>query len=382
MPLVAQQVEALSRLATSDVEAGLAPSCQYAIALDGEILVQQTIGANEEARYSMWSATKPVFASVVWQLIGEGLLDPTAPVVELWPEFGAHGKHAVTLEHLLTFTAGFPAAELDLVTIGDRESRARQIEQWSLEFEPGKGYAYHALSAHWVLAELVARVTGTDHREALRRLVLDRLGLERLELGVPQERQGDVQRTVETGEPPSAPELAEALGLPSLPDELLSFTQERPEHSFPELHRWQQRHVIEAGMPGAGGVSDAASLALFYQALLHDPKGIWDPAVLADVTSNVRNTFIGPPFGIVAMRTLGLEVQGDDAGSRWRVGGGGVSPTTFGHGGAAGQIGWADPTTGLSFAYLTNGADRNVVRQARQGRALSAAAASCIKGAG
>jgi CubicO group peptidase (beta-lactamase class C family) len=169
--------------------------------------------------------------------------------------------------------------------------------------------------------------------------------------------------------------------MPELPELLTGFVQGGAAvdtSPFSELHTWQQPHVLAAGQPGAGGVSDAADLALFYQALLHNPKGIWDAAVLDDVTTRVRNTFVGPPVGIVAMRTLGLEVQGDDRGSRWRVGGGAVSPTTFGHGGAAGQIGWADPTTGLSFAYLTNGADRNVVRQGRQGRELSAAAAACL----
>jgi CubicO group peptidase (beta-lactamase class C family) len=381
MQLVAEQVDALRARAQADLDAGLVPSCQYALALDGEVVVHETLGAPAGSRWSMWSATKPVFASVVWQLMSDGLLDPQASVIELWPEFGRHGKDAVTLEHLLTFTSGFPAAELDLATIDDREARVRQMEEWTLEAEPGTAYAYHALSAHWVMAELVARVTGTDHRVALRERVLDPLGLTRLELGVPAHRQHDLQHTVDTGEPPTAAELAEALGLPELPDFLGGFVQggADPEVSpFAELHAWQQLHVLEAGQPGAGGVSDAADLALFYQALLHNPKGVWEAQVLEDVTTRVRNTFVGPPLGIVAMRTLGLEVQGDDPGSRWRVGGGAVSPTTFGHGGAAGQIGWADPTTGLSFAYLTNGADRNVVRQARQGRELSAAAAASV----
>jgi CubicO group peptidase (beta-lactamase class C family) len=384
MRLSAEHVERLRARARADVDDGLTPACQFALALDGQVIAQETFGADDDARFSMWSATKPVFASVVWQLMGEGLLDPAAPVVDTWPEFGRHGKDRVTLDHLLTHTSGFPAAPLDLATIGDREARVAQMEQWSLDAEPGTAFAYHALSAHWVMAELVTRVTGADHRDALRQRVLDPLGLARLELGVPVERQGDLQPTTDTGLPPTASELAESLGLPQLPDLLMPFVieggaAEATESPFADLHAWQEPHVLAAGLPGAGGVSDAASLALFYQALLHDPTGLWDPAVRADVTSTVRNTLVGPPLGIAANRTRGLEVQGDDTGSRWRAGNGVVSPTTFGHGGAGGQIGWADPTTGLSFAYLTSGADRNVVRQARQGLELSAAAAACLK---
>ena len=35
----------------------------------------------------------------------------------------------------------------------------------------------------------------------------------------------------------------------------------------------------------------AATLALFYQALLHDPNRVWDPAVLKDAKTNIRCTF-------------------------------------------------------------------------------------------
>jgi CubicO group peptidase (beta-lactamase class C family) len=131
---------------------------------------------------------------------------------------------------------------------------------------------------------------------------------------------------------------------------------------------------VEVGIPGAGGVSDAASLAMFYQQLLHNEAGVWDSAVLADATGNVRNTMAGAQLGVLAMRTLGLEVQGDDPTAKFRSGSGVASPRTFGHGGAAGQIAWADPDSGLSFVYLTDGSDINAIRQARRTRELTAAA--------
>jgi CubicO group peptidase (beta-lactamase class C family) len=53
-----------------------------------------------------------------------------------------------------------------------------------------------------------------------------------------------------------------------------------------------------------------------------------------------------------------------------------VSPRAFGHAGAGGQIAWADPETGISFAYLTNGLDRHVLREGRRGVALSSRAAA------
>ena len=43
-------------------------------------------------------------------------------------------------------------------------------------------------------------------------------------------------------------------------------------------------------------------------------------------------------------------------------------PGSFGHDGAGGQIAWADPDTGVSFVYLTNGHDRHLIRQWRRTR--------------
>src|SRR5690348_3211043 len=114
MSLCYERVDELRARAQQDVDAGLVPACQFALAMDGEVLISETLGAPDEARFFMWSATKPVFASVIWQLMGEGQLDPAMRVVDLWPEFGRYGKDKVTLEHLLLFTAGFPEAGCEI----------------------------------------------------------------------------------------------------------------------------------------------------------------------------------------------------------------------------------------------------------------------------
>ena len=99
-----------------------------------------------------------------------------------------------------------------------------------------------------------------------------------------------------------------AIGIPELP-----VTEVTPE----ALLGFNEPAVRAVGVPGGGGISTAADLALFYQALLHDPAGIWDAAVLADAKTNVRNTF--PDFlGTPANRTLGLVLAGDDGRSNLR----------------------------------------------------------------
>jgi CubicO group peptidase (beta-lactamase class C family) len=113
-------------------------------------------------------------------------------------------------------------------------------------------------------------------------------------------------------------------------------------------------------------VSTAADLATFYQALLHDPAGLWDPAVLADATGNVRNHLPDRQTGVPANRALSIVLAGDDGRAAFRGFGHTSSARAFGHGGAGGQIAWADPETGISFAWLTDGLDSHLLRQWRR----------------
>jgi CubicO group peptidase (beta-lactamase class C family) len=386
------QVDQLRTAVEGEVEkAGLA-SCQYALALDGEVIVSETVGdAAADARYLMFSATKILPAAVIWQLIGEGKLDPAAPVADVWPGFAGGGKASVTLAQVMSHTGGFPSAPLSSEAGFDRAKRSAEIETWTLEWEPGTRYMYHPISAHWVLAELIAQITGKDHCVAIRERLLDPLGLDRLELGVPADRIADILPIVPCGEPPTEDELKQELGPEAAAMFIAFFAAFREAAAaapppapaadapaVPEVSDILLRpDVLAVGVPAGGGVSDAASLALLYQAFLHDPKGLWDPAVLADATSTILNT-LPDPLGVAAMRGLGVEIAGDDGGNRFRIGSGATSPAAFGHRGANGQIAWADPATGLSFAFLTNAADRNSVRQGRRDRIVNAAAAACI----
>jgi CubicO group peptidase (beta-lactamase class C family) len=137
--------------------------------------------------------------------------------------------------------------------------------------------------------------------------------------------------------------------------------------------------IRAVGVPGGGAVSDAADVVRFYQALLHDNAGIWKSEVLEDAKTNVRNRF--PDYlGTPANRTLGLVLAGDDGRSNYRGMGRTVSPGTFGHNGAGGQIAWADPATGLSFCYLTDALDQNPIREARRTTAIASRAAVCAGG--
>jgi len=78
-----------------EVDDGLAPAAQFALARDGQLLAFESFGtASDTTRFSLFSCTKAWIAATVWQLIGEGLLGPDTRVVELLPSFGAAGSSA------------------------------------------------------------------------------------------------------------------------------------------------------------------------------------------------------------------------------------------------------------------------------------------------
>jgi CubicO group peptidase (beta-lactamase class C family) len=261
------------------------------------------------------------------------------------PAFARAGFDAVTVEHLLTHTAGFPRAPLPPLEGATREGRTAWFDRWRLEWQPGTRTEYSPTAYHWVVADLLERATDTDYRTYIADRVLTPLGLKRLRLGVPLADQGDIVDTVGVGvgEDP----LQEAPVVVTL-DGLL--TVDRPE-------------VREVGVPGAGAVSTAGDIALLYQAFLHNPDGVWDPAVLADATGHIRNALPDPWTQVAANRSLGLVIAGDDGKAAMRDAlGRSVGPRAFGASGASGQVAWADPDSGLSFCYLTNGLEADQAR--------------------
>src|SRR5258708_6804951 len=135
-------LDALVDRARREVDEGIVPSCQLAVAEKGEVVESITLGgavAGDDTRYVIFSCTKAL----------------------------------VTIEQVLLHTSGFPRAPLGPPRWLTREGRLAAFAKWRLNWEPGTRFEYHATSAHWVLAELITRADGVDHADAIRRRVLE-----------------------------------------------------------------------------------------------------------------------------------------------------------------------------------------------------------------
>jgi CubicO group peptidase (beta-lactamase class C family) len=354
-------VSALLARARRDVDDGVLPSCQVALAVSGEVVVDETFGAPAEARYVTFSVTKAFVGGLAWALIGDGALSDRTRVADVVPEFASGGKHDVTVEHLLTHTAGFPRAPMRPEEGADRARRVERMAGWRLDWPPGSRTEYHATSAYWALVEVIDRVSSSDFRRLFAQRVAEPLQLPRLELA--PTRLDDIVPVVAVG---AVDEGGATLG---------DHVKETGEQF---LLRFNEPEVLAAGVPGAGAVGRAADVALFYQALLATPEGVWDADVVADATAHVRNRLVDPLFKVPANRTLGLVVAGDDGHAVVRGFGRSVSSRSFGAQGVGGQIAWADPATGASFCYLTNGLDADVVASFTRSAKIAGLAGRCV----
>lgn len=376
------KVEALLQRAEREVNEGLLPSAQVAIARHGKIAAMRTVGhavqggqdkpATNQTSYVIFSCTKAIVSSAVWILLGEGKLDLGERVAEIVPEFATNGKDVITVEQVMLHIGGFPNAPYPQHEWSDRAKRLERFSKWRLEWPVASQYMYHPTSGFWVLAEIIERRTGKDFREFVRDRIATPLGLPGLNLGVPRNRQDRVADVVHVGEALTNEERAK-LGLPPMPE--TEVTEEA-------IMGFNDPAVREAGVPGGGGIMTAGDLALFYQGILHnrgiDGKQIWKPEILGEALRVRSGDYKDPIFRVRCNRGLGVVIAGGDGMANYRGFGKTNSADAFGHGGAGGQIGWADPATGISLGYCTNGFDRNDLRQGRRGVALSSLAAQCL----
>jgi len=364
------KVAALLKRVAREVDEGLLPAAQVALARNGKVGVFESFGtATAESLTPMFSATKAITSAAAWLLFQAGDLAEDELVVDIIPEFGSNGKGVVTVQQLFTHTAGFPHAPFRPLQWLNKDERSDRYHQWRLSWAPGTKFEYHPSSSMWVIAELIERRSGIAFTDFVRDRVIAPLGLQNLFVGLPDSENYRALNCEHSGTALTAAEYTK-LGLPVPPesevteDAILSFNK-------PEIRA--------VGVPGGGGYANAADLALFHQALLHgglDGVELWSE----DMRNSARRIRTGElkdmMFKKLANRGLGLIISGDESRS-FRGFGKTNSPEAFGHNGAGGQLAWVDPATGISLAYLTPGHDRNSIRQGRRGVAISSLAADC-----
>ena len=171
-----QKVELLLARVRREVDEGLLPAAQVALARNGKVGVFESYGsAKPDSLTALFSATKAITSAAAWLLFQEGKLAEDELVADIIPEFGTNGKDVITVQQLFTHTAGFPHAPFRPTQWWSKEERYGRFAQWRLTWEPGTRFEYHPTSSMWVIAELIERRGGQPFTDFLQERIFQPL---------------------------------------------------------------------------------------------------------------------------------------------------------------------------------------------------------------
>lgn len=319
----------------------------------------------EDTLQLVFSSTKGATALCANLLAQRGELDLDAPVAAYWPEFARGGKADVPVRWLLNHKAGLPFVErnlaLDEALAWDPpvEALAAQTPVW----EPGTAHGYHAVTYGWLVGEVVRRVTGRTLGRFFADEVAAPLGLD-FWIGLPDEQQARVAPLTNRGlrrgdpHPETAPGMQaeegstltemieQLLGPGSLLVKALGGTGE----VFIGDGVFNRPEVRAAELPAANGVTNARSLARMYAGTIGPVEDAMAAPLLTPDQVAAASTCQteGPDQVLMLETTFGLGYMTSSPFSPY---GGRAS---FGHAGAGGSVGFADPENGIGFGYVMN----------------------------
>jgi CubicO group peptidase (beta-lactamase class C family) len=351
------------------------------------------------------SATKGVAAAVLLLLHQRGELDLDAPVGEYWPEYKAAGKERTLVRHVLAHCAGVPALDRPLTwqEAADPDHAADCVAAQAPAWEPGTDHGYHAHTYGFLTGELVRRVTGRSLGTWLADEITGPAGID-LWVGFPgaagrsrpepgsqprpepwRQSQPELRPESEAQLPsgsevwsPSAPDLARVGRTAHVKFEAPAGTpRTRPKRAvadayadstsltsrafavltpFPDENDPAYR---AAEFPSSNGIATSDGLARFYASLISEVDGrppLWTPPTLALARAEHS---AGPDRVLVVPTRFGAGYMLHCPASPF------LAPTSFGHPGRGGALGFADPESGIAFGYITNGYRSSVTADAR-----------------
>ena len=342
------------------------------VMVDGERVVDHWGGATQTPRdgveapawqadtlVTVFSCTKAATAACLHLLADRGEVDLDAPLADVWPELraanvptqaptAADGRASIrmALDHSLGLPAiRQPMGKHDCIDWDAMVGALEATEPW---WVPGEENGYHMLTFGWTVGEIVRRVSGMSLGTFFRTQIAEPLGAD-FHIGLDRaEHHRMAKISAWRPEPGWTSSFTEAIvadrdGIQA--KALLNgggFNANDPE-------------VWQAEIGAAGGTASARGLATFYRPFAADDSSLLSPAAierlssLATVSEIDRTLLIPTRFGLGYMLSMDNRDRPDGMRDSAILG-----RRAFGHAGAGGSIGFADPECGLSFAYVMN----------------------------
>lgn len=352
--------EAIWRSAVNIYATGMHPAVSLVVRRHGRIVLKRAIGhargngpgdeaddpvpMTPETPVCLFSASKAIAAMLVHLLSERKMISLLDPVSHYIPKFGQNGKSQISIYQLLCHKAGIPTIKVGRSGIEglllDKKEILKRLYASAPE-KPGHHHAYHALTAGFVLADLVEKVTGQSFRRFFRENVTAPLGFRQMDFGARRGALAKVARNYVTGARLSMPVdvyLRHAIGT-SLEKAVRLSNDPR---------------FYAAVIPAGNGVATADECSRFYQCLLNGGE-LDGVRVFAPLTVRRAIVEVGKPE---IDRSLLLPIRYSAGMMLGSASWGLYGPDTekaFGHLGFTNNFIWADPERAVSVALLTTG---------------------------
>ena len=354
-----QQIQKIWNSVESLYQTGNHPLISMCLRRKGKILINRSIGysrgnsahglasdaviAHPDTPVCLFSASKLVNAMLVHLLNEQGKINLLDPVSHYIPEFGVNGKRRATIFHLLSHRGGIPSIDTEVTPelLFDRERILQLLYAAKPITRAGSQLSYHAVTAGYILGELVERVTGQDIRDFLHEHIEKPMNMPFFNYGLKPELREQAALNYQTGLHPS---LGTDLYLNRVLGGGLKLAVDVTNDS----------RFMDTVCPAGNIYTSAEQANRFMEMLLnggeYEGKQIMSPETVFRATLPTSNTTIDRNLLAPMRYALGPMLGSNPVGIF-----GPNSGQAFGHLGFSNILCWADPERDISISFLNTG---------------------------
>ncbi|MEY2862495.1 MAG: hypothetical protein RLY58_202 [Pseudomonadota bacterium] len=291
----------------------------------------------------LFSASKVVTAMLLHLLDERGELNLLDPVSHYVPEFGVNGKRRATLFHLLSHRGGIPRIDGDVTPelLFDRHAIVQKLCAAAPVSPSGHRQAYHAVTAGYILGEVIERVTGMDLRAFLHESIEKPMGMRCFNYGLAPEFRPDAAVNYATGIHP-------ALGTDLYLNHVLGGGLQLA------VDVTNDTRFMDTICPAGNIYTDADQACRFFEMLLNggelDGVRIFSPETVFRATLETTRPTIDATLLAPMRYALGTMLGDNPVGIF-----GPMTAQAFGHIGFSNIFCWADPARDISATIMTSG---------------------------
>ncbi|MGE6696061.1 serine hydrolase domain-containing protein [Hyphomonas sp. NPDC076900] len=299
----------------------------------------------------VFSCTKAAVATCAHILIDRGQLNPNALVKDYWPEFARNGKEKTTVQMMLNHESALPTLR-DPVKPGgfaDWDYMAGRMADEEAFWEVGTRNGYHMINFGWTVGELVRRVSGKSLGTFFREEVAEKTGA-KFWIGLPESEKVHIAPIRMYQPQPTDQPTEFTIKLMTEPDSI-------QHKSFLNTGGWDfnDRKGQAAEIGGGGGLSNARGQVAWYTELATNSGKLVSADRLAAMgrvtTATQRDATLLIPTRFASGYMKSMDNRGLNLGPGTSAI---MGEAAFGHVGAGGSIGFADPEARMAFSYTMN----------------------------